>query len=49
VNPIVVLTQLNLAAVVGSKAVAYDIKGAFLLSPMRERKRMYIKILGYCT
>ena len=46
VNPISVLTQLNLAAVEKSEVAAYDIKGAFLLTPMREGNRMFIKISG---
>jgi hypothetical protein len=44
VNPISVLTQLNLAAVRNQKISAYDIKGAFLLTPMQEGKRMFMRI-----
>jgi len=46
VNPITVMTQLNLAAVERGLISAYDIKGAFLLTPMRTGKRMFIKISG---
>ena len=46
VNPISVMTQLNLAAVERSMIAAYDIKGAFLLTPMQQGKRMFIKISG---
>ena len=46
VNPISVMTQLNLAAVERGLIAAYDIKGAFLLTPMQKGKRMFIKISG---
>jgi len=46
VNPISVMTQLNLAAVERNLIAAYDIKGAFLLTPMQHGKRMFIKISG---
>ena len=45
-NPISVMTQLNLAAVERGLITAYDIKGAFLLTPMQKGKRMFIKISG---
>jgi len=45
-NPISVMTHLNLAAVEHSLIAAYDLKGAFLLTPMQEGKRMFIKISG---
>jgi hypothetical protein len=45
VNPISVMTQLNIAAVrKGTVVAAYDIKGAFLLTPMREGTRMFIRV-----
>jgi hypothetical protein len=45
VNPISVFTQLNLAAVrEGTSLAAYDIKGAFLLTPMQDGKRMFMKV-----
>ena len=44
-NPISVMTQLNLAAVrKGTLIAAYDIKSAFLLMPMEEGVRMFIRI-----
>ena len=46
VNPITVMTQLNLAAAERGLISAYDIKGAFLLTPMRNGKQMFIKISG---
>ena len=45
-NPITVMTQLNLTAVERSLISAYDMKGAFLLTPMRDGKRMFIKVAG---
>jgi hypothetical protein len=45
VNPISVMTQINLAAVTeGTCIAAYDIKGAFLLTPMKPGVRMFIRI-----
>jgi hypothetical protein len=45
VNPISVLTQLNIAAVKrGILISAYDIKSAFLMTPIPEGTRMYIRI-----
>jgi hypothetical protein len=45
VNPISVMTQLNLAAVThGTRISAYDIKGAFLLTPMQPGVRMFIRV-----
>jgi hypothetical protein len=44
VNPISVLTQLNLAATRKHMVSAYDIKGAFLLTPMQEGVRMFIRV-----
>jgi hypothetical protein len=45
VNPISVMTQLNLAAAnKGTVISAYDIKGAFLLTPMKPGVRMFIKV-----
>ena len=46
VNPISVMTQLNLAAAEKRLISAYDIKGAFLLTPLRDGIRMFIKISG---
>lgn len=44
VSPISVLTILNLAANRGSTIAAYDIKGAFLLTPIEDGRFMAIKI-----
>jgi hypothetical protein len=45
VNPISVMTMLNLAAVKKETLIsAYDIKGAFLLTPMNPNKRMFIRV-----
>jgi hypothetical protein len=44
VNPISVLTQLNLAAVTKSKSAAYDVETAFLETSMKNGKRMFIRI-----
>eukprot|EP01039_Chlorochromonas_danica_P011367 gene11368-12697_t len=44
VSPISVLTILNLAAHRGSTIAAYDIKGAFLLTPIEDGRFMAIKI-----
>ena len=45
VNPISVMTQLNIAALKkGTVVAAYDIKGAFLLTPMQEGTRMFIRV-----
>jgi hypothetical protein len=45
VNPISVMTQLNLAAVrKGTDISAFDIKGAFLLTPMQPNIRMFIRV-----
>jgi hypothetical protein len=45
VNPISVMTQLNLAAVRKETVIAaYDIKGAFLLTPMQPGVRMFIRV-----
>ena len=45
VNPISVMTQLNLAAVSPETVIAaYDIKGAFLMTPMKPDVRMYIRV-----
>ena len=46
VNTISVFTQINLAATEKAEISAYDIKGAFLLTPMRTGKRMFIKVTG---
>ena len=40
------MTQLNLASVERGLISAYDIKGAFLLTPMREGKQLFIKVAG---
>ena len=42
VNPISVMTQINLAAVSGSLIAAYDIKGAFLLAPVTGGKQIFV-------
>lgn len=42
VNPISVMTQINLAAVSGSLVAAYDIKGAFLLAPVIDGKQIFV-------
>jgi hypothetical protein len=44
VNPISVFTLLNVAACNGTVLAAYDIKGAFLLTPMTEGKKVYLRI-----
>jgi hypothetical protein len=44
VNPISVMTQLNLTATRKHLLSAYDIKGAFLMSPMQEGTRMFIRV-----
>jgi hypothetical protein len=45
VNPISVMTQLNLAAVNRDTLIsAYDSKGEFLLTPMQKVVRMFIKV-----
>jgi hypothetical protein len=45
VNPISVMTQINLAAVNrGPRVAAYDIKGAFLVTPMKPDVRMFSDI-----
>jgi len=45
VNQISVFTQLNLAAATGADLSAYDIKGAFLVTPIdSKRERIYLRI-----
>ena len=45
VNPISVMTQLNLASVNANTVLAaYDIKGAFLTTPMQPGVRMFIRV-----
>ena len=44
VNPISVMTQINVAAVTKQFISAYDIKGAFLLTPMRNNNRIFIRL-----
>jgi hypothetical protein len=45
VNPISVMTQLNLAAATpGTEISVYDVKGAFLNTPMEPGKRMFIRV-----
>jgi hypothetical protein len=45
INPISVMTQLNLAAVIfGTVISGYDVKGAFLNTPMEPGKRMFIRV-----
>jgi hypothetical protein len=45
VNPISVMTQLNLAAAEPNTVIsAYDVKGAFLLTPMQPGVRMFIRV-----
>ena len=41
------MTQLNLAAVEQGLILAYDFEWAFLLTPMSEGKRVFIKVAGY--
>lgn len=45
VNQISVFTQLNLAAATGAHLSAYDIKGAFLVTPIdSKREKIYLRI-----
>ena len=44
VNPISVFTQLNLTACADAELAAYDIKGAFLLTPVTDGKLIYLRI-----
>ena len=44
VNPISVMTQLNLAASNTSLISAYDIFGAFLVTPVKQGHRYFIKV-----
>ena len=43
-NPISVFTQFNLAACADAELAAYDIKGAFLLTPVADDKLIYLRI-----
>jgi len=49
VNPISILTQLNLAAVDLAEIAAYDTKDDFLHSTMHRGSRTFIQISGYCS
>lgn len=44
VNPISVMTQLNLAAHRNHYISSYDIKSAFLLAPLSDSKHIYLKL-----
>jgi len=44
VNPISVMTQINLACTRKHLIAAYDIKGAFLLTPMEEGVELYLRV-----
>lgn len=44
VNPVSVLTQLNIAASRRDEIAAYDIKGAFLLTPYELERRRFVRI-----
>jgi len=44
VNPISVMTQINLACTKKSLIAAYDIKGAFLLTPVEEGVELYLRV-----
>jgi hypothetical protein len=44
VNPISVFTQLQITAKEGMQLSSYDIKGAFLISPLGDDKRVFLRI-----
>jgi hypothetical protein len=44
VNTISVATQLNIAAIKGLEVAAYDMKAAFLHTPVEEDRKIYIKV-----
>jgi len=46
VNPISVMTQLNIAAAEDAEIAAYDIKGAFLITPIVIGKRIFVRLSG---
>jgi len=46
VNPISVMTQLNIAAKDKAELAAYDVKGAFLLTPIVIGKRIFVRLSG---
>jgi len=46
VNPISVMTQLNIAAVEDAEIAAYDIKGAFLITPIMIGQRIFVRLSG---